>query len=86
MSESTTTPDQRDHIVDLANGLMRGLKEVMTEQSTAAEVLSAHLLVLERFLHILLAGGVDEEALRRLLLQLLPSYDLARMPTGEKVH
>ena len=74
------------HVLDIAKAIMTGAKSTMTPQTSAADLLSAYLLVLEHFLQVLIASGADEIAIQQCLLQLLPSHKLATMKTSRKVH
>ena len=73
-----------DHVIALANAALDGMKTAMTEETTAVELLSAHLSILARLLQVLREMGVDESTLRLVVEQVLVPRMVA--PMSNKVH
>ena len=60
-----------DHVVELANAALDGMRTVMTVETTAVELLSAQLSILARLLQVLREMGVDERTLWSAVEQVL---------------
>ena len=64
-------PQRPEHVMDIANAGLDGMRSVMTHETTTAELFSAGLTLMARFVHVLTANGVDERMLKESVVRAL---------------
>jgi ABC-type sugar transport system substrate-binding protein len=61
-----------DHVLDMANAALDAMKREMDGDTTTAELFSVIVTILAQFVQILVAQGVDPEALKKAVNRAFP--------------